>query len=517
MTFVDRRFGAWNTFGTSNQFGPSTLDTNLLWGVEIDWDDDHVFDGSNDGTYLRGLRVQRGRTRYVALDGNGFEKIQTGMAYITLDNSSGRYDGWNTSSPLYPNVGFGKDVRITVRDYEGGLTYPVFYGVIQDIQPRVDADGDALVVLTVADGFTYLRSYNANYAIQQSISPGTAINYVLNNISWPGRWGRNIDSSADTITYWWANGDKTAGSVIEDIANSFVGYFFIAADGKATYISRLNVTDSVESLTEDVLLKDFSLPQPWQNFRNVTRIKAHPRTAASSGVVYQLLGNTPSVTTGASNALTVFGNYTYNNIPVPATSIVTPVATTDYTMNTQADGLGTDKTSNCTVTVTDFGDRAKFVITNSSGVTVYVTKLQLRAQALYEPNVSDVVYPSTLPTAPRQFTLDLPWQQDVNVAVDFSNVIGPFLATAHPFPIVQIEARPALQFAPDLFQLVTLTTSKYGILGDSFRVAGIEHESISETCQAFRTRFYLEPYISGGDFWVWDSASDFDLTAIFGA
>lgn len=515
MTAVDRRFGTWNKFGTTNKFGASSgADANLYWGVEVDWDDDHIYDGANEDQYLISLRGSRGRQRYLALDGNGFEKIQTGMYYLTLDNTSGRYDAWNTSSPLYPNVNYGKDIKITVRDVSSGTIYPIFVGIIQDIQPQVDIDGNAQITITAADGWSILRNNNAYYPIQQNINPGTAIGNILGSIGWI--YGTNLDTGSDTIRYWWANADKTAGAAIEDIAQSFVSYFFIAADGRATYINRLNVADSIENLTESVLLKDFSLPQPWQNSRNVTRIKAHPRTAASSGVVYQLVGNTPTVQTGSSNALTIFGNYTYNNIPVPAITVIQPVATTDYTMNTAADGSGTDKTANCSVVAYDFGDRVQLVITNSSGGTVYITKLQVRAQALYETNVSDVVYPSVLPNTPRRFVLDLPWQQDVNVAVDFSNLIGPYLADNHPFPIVQIEGRPDLQFAPDLFDIVILTTSKYGILGNSFRVGYIEHQTLGN-CQAVRTKFYLEDYIAGGDYWVWDTNSDFDTTTIFGA
>lgn len=514
---VDRRFGQWNKFGTSNTFGASTLDSYLAWGVEVDWDGDYLFDGSNESKYMRHISGSRGRSKYVTRNGEGFEKINTGRYYITLDNSTGRYDAWNTSSDLYPNVTYGRDVRITTRSFSSNTTYSVFYGVIENIDPVNSQDGEKKVVITVVDGWQYLRNYTARYAIQNNISPDEAIGFVLDSISWPARWGRNLDAVSDNITYWWANGNKKAATEIENVSESFLGYFYIDNQGRATYKARSNVGASIEDLTDAVLLKDLTLPQPWEYSRNVTRIAVHPRIAASSGVVYQLVGNAPSIVTGAANALTLFGNYVYNNIPVPATNIITPVATTDYTMNTSPDGLGTDKTADCTVTITDFGDSVMFTITNNSGVTVYVTKLQLRADALYEPNVSDVIYNGTgYQTMPREFKLDLLWQQDVNVATDFSNVIGPYLAELHPFPIVQIEGRPDLQFAPDLFDIVTLTLPTLGILGDSYRVAFIEHESLTENCQAVRTKFHLESYISADEYWIWDTA-EFDTTTIFGA
>lgn len=515
---TDRRFGAPRKFGTSTTFGASSspVSGRLIWGIEIDWDGDGIFDGSNEAGYLISLQTSRGRQGYVSASGQGFEQVGIGTCHITLDNQSGRFDAWNTTSALYPNVTYGRDVRVTVRDVETGTIYPVFYGIIQDIDPHYNpSTGDAYVVLSCSDAWVYLRSYSANVAIQENITPGAAIGYILDDISFPTRWGRDLDAGTDTIRYFWSSGNKQAGSVIEDVANSFVGYFFISADGKATYRNRANIGSAVASYDQSDLLKDISLPQPWKNSRNVTRIKTHPRTAAAAGVVYQLVGDAPAISNGES--LTLFGDYKYDNQSVPATGLISPVATTDYTMNTQADGGGTNKTANCTVTFTDFGDRCKLVVTNNSGGTVYVTKLQVRGEALYEPNVSDIVYPSTLPAEPRQFVLDLLWQQDVNVAADFSNVLGPFLAERHPFPVIQIDERPDIQFTPDLFEVVTLTSSKYGILGDSFRVAYISHETLHPNCQAVRTKMYLEPYIDGGDYWTWDTASDFNLTTIFGA
>lgn len=514
---IDRRFGSRNKFGTTNTFGASTSDSFLAWGVEIDWDGDYVFDGSNEAKYMVGIRWNRGRPRYVTRNGQGFEKVNTGRCYIVLDNSTGRYDAWNTSSPLYPNVTYGRDVKITVRSFATGTIYPVFYGVIEDIQPNNTLDGEKKVTITIVDGWQYLRNYTARYAIQQNISPDEAIGFILDNVNWPPRWGRNLDAVADNIRFWWANGDKISANEIDNIAESFLGYFYMDATGRATYRARSNVGTSIVDLTSEILLKDVTLPQPWDYSRNITRIKVHPRTAAASGVVYQLVGNTPSVLPGAANALELFGNYTYNNITVPAQNIVSPVATTDYLLNTAPDGSGTNVTASCTVTVTDFGDSAKFIITNNTAGTAYITKLQLRAEALYEPNVSDVVYQAAGASAlPREFKLDLLWQQDVNVATDFSNVIGPYLAQLHPFPIVTLENRPDVQFAPDLFDVVTLTLTNLGISGDSYRVAYIDGESVGDNCQAVRTRFHLESYISADEYWIWDTAV-FDTTTIFGA
>lgn len=505
-------------YGNTHKYGPSTAEDALIWSIEVDWDGDGIFDGTNEAGRLIGIpTVTRGRMSMLRPNGQGYENISSGKCTFYLSNHDDRYNGWNTSSPLYPNVDCGKDVRIKVRDMNTGTTYNIFYGVIDDIQPVYDLNGDMKAFFTISDGWNYLRNNNANYAIQENITPGQAIGFTLDNIDWPTRWGRNIDAGSDTIRYWFADGDQSAGSSLNDIAISFLGYFFIAADGKARYIHRSNVTTSVVDYSQAELLKDITVPQPWINLRNVTRIKSHPLNLAASGIIYQLLGSTPSILPGAVNALEMFGTYTYNNVPVSAKDVIAPVATTDYTMNTNADGSGVDKTADCTVTITDFGKTVLFNIVNNSSGLVYVTKLNVRGKALYQSNASDVQYPSASPTEPRRLVLDLPWQQDINVAIDFVRLIGGFLSTRHPFPIIQIENRPELQFTPDLFDLVTLTSSKYGIYGDSFRVAYISHRGVvSDNSHAVRTILYLEPYITTDSFWTWDTASDFDDTTVFG-
>lgn len=356
--------------------------------------------------------------------------------------------------------------------------------------------------------------------MQQTITPDAAIGKILDAVQWPSQWGRNLDVSSETIPYWWSSGNKIAMSELDDLALSFLGYFFVDADGQACYIKRSNVSAAVAEYDQTEILKDIGNPQPYELLRNVTRIKVHPRTRAATGVIWQLLGNTPSVIPGAGNALTLFANYTYNNVTAPAVSVITPVATTDFLVNTQTDGLGTNLTSSCTVTLTDFGDTAKLVITNNSGSTGYITFLRIRGDAIYEPNASDVTYPSDLSTVrrPRELVFDLLWQQDINVAVDISNVLGAFYAGQHPMPNIKIDDRPSLQYAADLFDIVTLTSDYLGLGGESFRVGGIEEQTDSqfENCQKVSTRLYLEPYVSASNYMQWDTNATWDTTTVFG-
>jgi len=122
--------------------------------------------------------------------------------------------------------------------------------------------------------------------------------------------------------------------------------------------------------------------------------------------------------------------------------------------------------------------------------------------AVYERNVVDIYYPSDPGTVtnPRRFFQDLLWLNNTNTAADFANVFGPFLGGNHPFPVIQIEGNFEKQFGIELFDIVTLTSSKLGIGGVSFRVGGIEHEALDENLQRVKSTFYLEPYVASGDY-----------------
>lgn len=512
-----RKYGL-NKYGDGKLYGPTDVSETLAWDISVDWDGDGIYE-SNEAEYVIGISISRGRTRYIKPNGQGFEPVRTGVASVTLSNHDRRYDGWNTSSPLYPNVVYGKKVRLRVRDMSEvtETIYPLFVGTITNIDTG-DYGKDAKVVLQLSDAMEYLRNTNARVALQTDITVDEAIDMVLNAANFGTQGGRNLDATAgDVIDFWWSDGDKLSMSQIEDLAFSFLGYFFIDRDGNARFVKRTSATDSVLDLDQSILLKDIDNPQPYEIRRNLIRIKAHPRTTSTVTILWQLLGNKPVIAPGASNELSLFVSYTYNDVPVPATAVISPLPNTDYTMNTLSDGTGADKTGNCTVSYTDFGNTGKFVIRNNDASAVYVTKLQVRGTAVYEANSAEITYPSDSSTvaAPRSLLFDLLWQQDVNVAHDLSIVMGPFFSQLHPTPNVRLEAQPQYQFIPELFDIVSVTISSIGLTGESLRVSGIEHTAV-DNCQAVVTRFYLEPYVTGSDFMQWDVHSVWDTETVFG-
>jgi hypothetical protein len=505
------RYGTFK-YGTGIKYGLST-DKNLGWGVMVDWAGTGTPTGS-ESIYMTGFNSFRGRRSFLEASGGGFSPMETGKVRISLQNDDSRYDGWNAASPLYPNVIYGKDIWVYVVDSVTGTRYPIFKGIVSDIESNSFGDNPQAII-SADDGWRWLRDYPARVNLRTAIAPDAALGLILDAVGWPVRWGRSLMASTDSIPFWWSSGSKNAGQEIDDLVQSYLGYFFIDASGVATFVTRQSNTAAVVDFTQETTLKDVQLSQPWAYSRNITRIKTHPRTAAATGVIWEMSGTPPSIAAGGS--LTIFADYSYGGSPTPAQNVLAPVATTDYLLNSAAGGGGTNLTASLTVTLTDFGDTAKIVYANGSASIGYLIKAQVRGDAIYERDASDVTYPvdTTTVTMPREFVLDLAWQQDLNIAVDFTNTIGAYLARQNAFPVIKVEANPTLQFAPDLFDIVTLRLERLGINSVSFRIGGIEHRTTGETCQNVLTCFYLEPFISGGVFWTWPIVN-YGVDTIFG-
>jgi hypothetical protein len=111
------------------------------------------------------------------------------------------------------------------------------------------------------------------------------------------------------------------------------------------------------------------------------------------------------------------------NHRIGGTSMVNPVATTDYLLNASADGSGTDLTANLSVSVT-FAANAAFVsLTNTGGASGFVTFLQLRGRGIYDEQ--GVISEATSSTAEDDFgeqaiTYDMPYQSDPDVGAGAS-------------------------------------------------------------------------------------------------
>ena len=467
---------------------------DIAYTLAIDWDNDGVFSSSeNEQEQMLAWSSERGRDFFLNSGGNGLEPVNEGKLTVTLDNSDGRYDPFNTASPLYPNVVPGRSIQFTVQDTSTLTSYTVFTGEIDDIRPFAQ---EKTVQITAVDKMRALSDLDVTIALNTDIKVSDAITAVLEAA---GSTDYDIDSQLDVIAYWWVNQQK-ATNAIQELCDASWGTFFIANDGTAKYHKRQRAISSVLTLAQDTILKDIVVNQPWDVVRNNIDVIVHPLVQQATSTLWTLQ-DTPSVT--SSDTIELWGTYSYNNNSVSATSVA--FATSDYLANSDAGGGGTNMTSDFSVTADIFGESVKFTITNNAASTGYITLLQIRGDALTSPDPVRLNTSSSDSIAlykNRTFKLDSKWLQNTNLGISLSEVIGGLLSDPRKYPVIRIDTRPDIQYLPDLFDRISMTIAELSVDG-AYRIGSIKHESVNATCQSVLTTLRLEPITEvSGTYWT---------------
>jgi hypothetical protein len=247
----------------------------------------------------------------------------------------------------------------------------------------------------------------------------------------------------------------------------------------------------VVTLDQANILKQIDVPQPYENIRNSITINVKPRVEVPT-TLWQLQEKT---LVSSSDTAYIWSEFSYDNQSVPATVVTTPVATSDYTMNTVADGSGTNLTSDFSVSIDTFAKRSKLTIKNNSASNGYITMLKINGTAAYVPNIASVVDEDSSSIAiykKRSFLLESDWFQDVNLAQSFVNYLVTSLPLVRAFPEMQIEFQPTLQFPIDLFSRVSVSIPYRGI-NNVYQIGSIEHKSLNNNISSILTTVKVEP------------------------
>jgi hypothetical protein len=145
-------------------------------------------------------------------------------------------------------------------------------------------------------------------------------------------------------------------------------------------------------------------------------------------VLYAMTGEVPVI--APNNTVTFWGTYNdptnaqrlIGGLDVVTALVAYPSTDYDYAGNTNQDGTGTDVTASLSITATAFATTAKFDITNTSSVPVYLVApstttpmLRIRGKGVYDRGPQQ--FQSSIATSygTRVFAADLPYQGDGNV------------------------------------------------------------------------------------------------------
>lgn len=115
---------------------------------------------------------------------------------------------------------------------------------------------------------------------------------------------------------------------------------------------------------------------------NSVRVRGSPREIVDSVQVIAEL--TEALAIPASGAVGFFLDYQdpRNQEAAPATEVVTPVSATDYLLNSESTGSGTDYTGQASVAVSLLAETAVSTIFNGTGAEVFLTRYRLRGKPI---------------------------------------------------------------------------------------------------------------------------------------
>ena len=479
----------------------ATPDTDaMLWAFQVAWDGSYTGAWSsgtfnNEALRMVDLTVTRGRDYMLRADGRGFEPFPPGVAVGIFDNWDGRYDPWNTSSPLYPNVKPGKFCKILSTDGAGGTTRPIMYGIIDDIQPVMRGRAP-FARIVIHDGLQWLMDKTILIGLQSNIDKWDAVKRVrtaAGMLSLPWTWISYVyPSLTEEYPYWWA-WQQNAWEAIQQINIAEGSHLIHSAGGNIKWLPRELTYPATTNLDQSEVLADIAIQQPWEHIRNEVRVVSYPLLYDTVNTTLWELQDTPAIANG--EAFSVDARFRYSTWQPCGASI-----TFNHTVNTAADGSGTNMTASCPLTYnTDIGEGAQITVTNNYGSAGYITLLRAVGDAIYPPYVATRKASDATSEAAygyRSLELDSRWAGDTVLAQEMADWLLAELKDPIPQPVVQIENRHSLQFGYDVYDRVVFTAAKLGISSQNYRIGKIEHRWLEENGQAVRTLWKLEPYLT---------------------
>lgn len=506
------RYGTFK-YGTGVLYGATATAElpSLLWAIEVDWDGDGYFSGENEAPRASGFNLQRGRRSIIS--GQRLAHYQPGKCFITLDNADGRYDYFNTSSPIYPNVKPGKFARIRVRDVANATTYSVMFGQITEIFPfRVG--GVKKCRLTIEDGLRWL----ANQIIKTNLIvtnqyDNLVWNTILPEAAWPTTYWAILGNRTTKVINWWWAWDRNALEAINDLEDCTAGVFVHTRLGRAEFFGGNDTFISATiDLDESECLRDISINQPWDIIRNEVVVKLHKKySIANTDILWQLpLDQDVRIPNGANELFEVKlapdpGLSGADSFETAAQVIVydNPTAFFDDFSHTQDDteGAGGFMNSGYTLQIHKQSSGVIFSVDNPSGIDQFFHGDIAPSDVV---NMVEPIFITSSDTASqaeygkRTLSIDV---RDIENSIYARELADYYLAKFKDpavYPVVQIENRPAKQFQPDLWQYrFNFTAPSVGISSAQlFRIGGIEHNWLNENGNSVRTTFWLEPYTS---------------------
>ena len=363
----------------------------------VDWNQDDDFtDTHEDFTSLvTEATWDTGRDYASQLKG----KANAGRLTLRAINSAGHFNSFNSASPLSANLVPGRTIQVEME--VSGTSAVMWKGFIDEIRPEPRLVGSDRVRISARGPLHKVNQEQVDISMQSNISTGSAVNVVLDGISWPAS-ARFIDAGVYVMPDFWIKNKRKALNVLRGI-ESTEGQAFIreTKDGKVAFEDRHHRMQSAhtsalvtyqDDIGGNIRFQRCIQLDPYREIFNSIEVPVNRYFEGASGLLWILAQTGPaSPAIGVNSAQDFWADYPEGNLnaavdAVGVDSWITPAATTDVLGNSAADGSGTDFTSDIAITVSKLDTAMKITLTNNNSGTAFVTLLKARGVPKLQPN-----------------------------------------------------------------------------------------------------------------------------------
>lgn len=397
-----------------------------------------VYQYFDETDYVQGLGWERSLNMPIG-------GISKALAEARLDNTSRRFTPryMGGSGELFTAVLPRRPVIISAGFNLAGIdqTIPQFSGVISR-QPEVNARTGQLR-MQMADYIDFFENRRMDETTMfTGVTSDEIIEYILSNKLGLTTADYDLDTGINPIPFIIAPVETKFSDLINDIVQAEMGYFYQDEEGKYKFENRQHWTRSpfntvVDTITTADVIEAETIDE--DHIINVVEVKANPREKQALATIY---------TQSGTIELLPGDNEVFINFDNPVLAANSPV----YVANSAEDGSGSNVTGQVNIKSTDlFAQAVKYVFTNSSGGTAYITSLTIDGREATERYPDTGIYyraqddSSVTAFEERILSINNDYIQSQTWAQSFASLVLSQFSDPESLQTIVIRAKPYLQ------------------------------------------------------------------------
>jgi len=327
-------------------------------------------------------------------------KANAGRLTVRAINSGGRFNSFNSASPLSANLIPGRTIQVEME--VSGTSAVMWKGFIDDIKPEPDVGSQHRVRISARGALHKINQEQVDISMQSNISTGSAVDIVLDGVSWPTS-ARSIDAGIYVMPDFWIKNKRKVLNVLRGIENTEFGFIRETKDGKIAFEDRhhrlssdhaASVATYKDDTGGDIRFQKCDQLDPYREIFNSIEVPVNQYFEGATGLLWTLAQTgqaSPAI--GVNSSQVFFSDYPNIGSQADAVGVdswITPVATTDFLANGSSDGSGTDFTDNLAIAVSKFDTAMKITLTNNNSGTAFITLLKARGVPKLQPDTVNV-------------------------------------------------------------------------------------------------------------------------------